>query len=338
MEGGRLERASAGAARRRKRPRRFIVPCLFACAAFLISAGPSLARKNQPRTKISVKKALGLVTEIHSSQIVLMTSTGSSLTLETTHDWSPDLVKGEQITAWYSVARGAKVVTRIEPPLNEFLVPPGEFLGNIHKAILLPHSGVEGGGALFDQMTSYLRTHFNWYLPPPDLAKEIRRTMEQQSVLDAMNPQTGAFDIAKYAPSHADVIRRIAANARVDAVVEVWIEKVPVQYNSERGDVQWDGVKQAVGSKMGRVLDRFAVTYVKADVPATTVVVKLWSSEGKPLWVGRRGLFLLAENTGALGGRLEPRPLSYALANHAAVTRRLARLFGALAAGGWNGR
>ena len=91
----------------------------------------------------------------------------------------------------------------------------------------------------------------------------------------------------------------------------------------------WDGVRQPVSAKLSRAVAILSPLPVEGHVPAATVVLKLWDSQGKPLWSNRRGFAVLALQVG-ISSKFRDRPIAEALEDKASVEKWLNATFGSL--------
>ena len=173
------------------------------------------------------------------------------------------------------------------------------------------------------------------------------------STLDAIDPSTGEFDMARYSQAPAQtpaqvatanrarvpsrpqdqaageqrLIRTLASKARVDAVLEA--DVVEVQAKLNRLVASWDGVEEPIAGKGSQTIAKLAVISPRSVVPATTVVLNLWDSQGDLLWTNQSGFAALAVREG-MGSKVRKRPLSEVLRNRTGVNRWLAAVFSSL--------
>ncbi len=169
-------------------------------------------------------------------------------------------------------------------------------------------------------------------------------TAPRASTIDAIDPSTGQFDMDRYlraqaeaqsrrqaqppvqtavaprAPREESLIPRLAADTRVDAVLEV--DVVEVQAAVSRLVARWDGAEEPIAGKGSESIARVALGPGRGAVPATTVVLRLWDSHGILLWTSRAGFAVLAVKEG-LRDKLRERPLREVVGNRAAVDKWL---------------
>lgn len=132
----------------------------------------------------------------------------------------------------------------------------------------------------------------------------------------------------RYLQAQRSLIGKVAAETRVDAVLEVSVERVQARFTEQVA--HWDGVSETSATKGVRTLTLLSRLPSQGGTPAATVVMKLWSPRGKLLWSNRRGFAILAIQTG-VGNRFRDRPLSEVYDNEAGVQAWLALALGALA-------
>lgn len=207
--------------------------------------------------------------------------------------------------------------------------PANQIRSGIKRIIILPNSSIADADGLFDAMTTYLETNLGWYVAPRMLAEEIRNRAEKSvSALDAMDPSTGEFDIARYVQGQQNLVGRLASETRVDAVLEA--DVMQVQAKVRRLVAAWDGMEEPVASRGLKALAKFTIRPAKGEVSAATVVLKLWDAQGKLLWSNRQGFAVLAVLEGGRGNKLRERPLPEALQDTARVENWLTTVFGSL--------
>jgi hypothetical protein len=299
-------------------------------AAMILVFSSGLCRAKDKKGSANTVKVEGLLTEVQPAKITIQSGQGNPSALATSKDYSSELAAGLRVTVWYTPGQDSNLVQSVESPLDNFFTPPSGIEESIHKVIILPKSNVAGADGFLDAMEQYLKSHLNWYVPPRALAEEVKTIVERRSSLDAIDPNTGDVDMSKFVTGEGDLIKRIASETRVDGVLEVNIIQVPVEMDTGRGSVKWDGVEETLGSKMSRTLGKLSFAHTSAQVPATTAYLKLWDAQGNLLWMAHRGLFLLADESGGFGAKIEERSLAGALMDSAAVEQRLELLFGSL--------
>lgn len=277
--------------------------------------------------KHEARQVKGLVVAVEPSRITLQSSGGETVTLTTFEDYTDRVGVGAQVTAWYYPQdNGDKVLKTLDYPPESLLVPVGEIERRVHRVILLPSSEIPDADGLYDSMREYLRGSLGWYVAPQYLAEEIRKQSGRSgSMLDAMDPATGRFDMASYLKKSESVISKVASESRSDAVLDVRV--IEVQAAVSRMMASWDGVEQPVAGSGMRTLAKLSAFSHKGEVPAATVELKLWDAKGKLLWRNRRGLALLEVMAGK---ELRQRPLSEFLADPRAVQEWLAAAFKSL--------
>ena len=293
------------------------------CAALLaVPAGASRADGKKPKAL----KIVGIATEITPDTVTVRGEQGE-VTVQTREDFTEKLAPGSEVTAWYHHQEGGEILQWLEYPLESLFVPRNEFPPPLKKVIILPSSTVQDADGLLDAIASFMETRLGCYVAPRMLAEEIRnRTLKAHSTMDTIDPATGEVDISAYTQAQRDLIRKLASETRVDAVMQADVELVQVDFHSHIA--VWDGVREPVAGKGARTLGLFAPVLHDGHVPAATVVLKLWDPDGKLLWRHRRGFAVLAWMTG-VGGKFRDRPISEILQNTAAVQEWFEALFAA---------
>jgi hypothetical protein len=265
------------------------------------------------------RRIVGRVTEVGPDHVTIRGEKGEQVTVQPKEDFTEKVAVGSRVRAWYLPKEKANILQWLEYPLENSFVSPGQFRSQIKKIIILPEDGVGGAEGLFTAMEVFLESRLGWFVAPHILAEEIRqRARKANSTLDLIDPSTGNVDLATYLRPHRDLIRELAAESRVDAVLEANVELVQVRFHSQIA--VWDGVQQPVSSKVSRTLAVFSPLPVEGSVPAATVVLKLWDAQGKLLWSNRRGFAVLALQQG-MGSKFRDRPIPEVLEDTASVER-----------------
>src|SRR3989454_945614 len=190
----------------------------FAMVAVLVLLGvpgSGAARETRPNST----KVIGLATAVGPAQVTILSGGGREVTVTTREDFTQKVAVGSKVTAWYSVRDGANVLDWMEYPRENFFVPAEQIRTRISKVIILPSSEVPDADGLFDAMSDYLDSTFDWYVAPRVLAEEIRdRALKlrpaatgaglPRSTLDAINPSTGEFDISRYSQAQEEAGRQ----------------------------------------------------------------------------------------------------------------------------------
>ena len=295
-------------------------------AALLVML-PLVSQAREKKTK-SIK-VVGVTTAVEPTRVSIVTNKGQELSVVCKDDFTRDVAVGSEVTVWYSPRDGVNHLDWLEYPLENFFVPSDQIRRRIQKIIILPNSGVPEADGIFEGIQRYLEANLGWYVAPPLLADEIRRrSAKPTSALDALDPATGRFNVDKYVHGERQLISKIAADTRVDAVLEVNV--VQVQAALDGQVAFWDGVSQVAATKGVRALSIFNRLPEMGEVPAATVVFKLWDPEGKLLWSNRRGFATLAIQTG-LGNKFRDRPLTEAYQDERSVQQWLTDTLGHLA-------
>src|SRR2546427_1601259 len=160
-------------------------------------------------TRPNSTRVIGLVTAVEPAEVAILGGDGSEVTVRTEEDFTQKVAVGSKVTAWDSVRDGANVLDWMEYPRENFFVPADQIRAQIRKVVILPNSEVPDADGLFDAMSDYLDSTFDWYVAPRVLAEQIRdRALKPRataatdsgfprSTLEAINPSTGEFDISR---------------------------------------------------------------------------------------------------------------------------------------------
>ena len=280
--------------------------------------------------KHETRKASGLVTDIQARQLTLQSKDGSTLVLTTFADYRDRVTVGSEVTAlYYPQDSRNPVLKSLEYPAETLFVPAREVASRVHRIVLLPNSQVADADALYDAVRDYVHTALGWYVAPSYLEAEVRRRAQQSgSMLPAMDPRTGNFDMTGYLGKSQSVIASVASETRSDAVLELDVFQVEAPVS--RLEASWDGIEEPVAGTAARTLAKLSMFSRRGELPAATVEFKLWDATGKLLWRNRRGLALLEVMNGK-GTHLEDRPLPVALGDMPRIQRWMDTAFKSLA-------
>jgi hypothetical protein len=269
-------------------------------------------------SKHETREVDGLVLGVDSNRLTLQTTDGRTVTLVTFEDYRERVTIGAKVRAvYYPQDSGDSVLKSLDCPATSLFVPVGDIQGHVHRIALLPSSEVPDADGLFENMREYLHANFGWYVAPQYLADEVRkRAAHGNTTLDAMDPASGRFDLARYLGESQGPIPQLASQTRSDAVLEVNVSQVQAPVN--RMVACWDGVEESVSGPGMRTLAKFSVFSHKGEVAAATVELRLWDANGKLLWRNRRGLAVLEVLAGK-SSHLRERPLPEFLMNTQAV-------------------
>jgi hypothetical protein len=287
---------------------------------------PAAGREAQ---KHETRKATGLVTDVQPEQITIQSKDGTTLVLTAFEDYRDRVTVGSQVTAlYYPQDNGNPVLKSLDCPAEVLFVPVGTIVTRVHRITLLPDSQIPDAGGLYDAATDYLHTALGWYVAPPYLAEEVRKSAQRSdSMLGAMDPRTGNFDMTAYLNGSESVIAKVASGTRSDAVLELNV--VQVEAPVSRLEASWDGVDEPVAGAAFRTIAKFSMFPRRGELPAATVELKLWDAKGNLMWRNRRGLALLEVMNGK-GTRLENRPLPAILADTQRIQRWMEAAFKAI--------
>ncbi len=275
---------------------------------------PAIPSGDHEAQKHETRKATGLITDVQAQQISVQSKDGDTLVLTTFEDYRDRVTVGSQVTAfYYPQDNGNPVLKSLDYPLEVLFAPVGTLASRIHRIVLLPNSQIPDADGLYDAVTEYLHTTLGWYVAPSYLATEVRKRAQQgSSMLGAMDPRTGNFDMTAYLKGSDSVIAKVASGTRSDAVLEMNVIQTEAEVN--RMEASWDGVDEPVAGTAVRTLAKFSMFSHRGEVPAATVELRLWDARGNLLWRNRRGLALLEVMNGK-GTRTEDRPLPVVLAD-----------------------
>jgi hypothetical protein len=201
---------------------------------------------------------------------------------------------------------------------------------SIRRTIILPESeDVNNADGLSEAIGKYLSQQAGWYVAPSDLAQELAtRHSVPNSVLDAINPDTGAVDMQVYLQPPISPVVAIARETHSNAVLEVKVLKVKARVRNFIA--VWDGVTEPVTSREVRVPSLFRAIEGNGWVYAATADMSLWSPAGMLLWKRRRGFAVLGVQT-APGAQFHERPLTEVYQNAQFMHSWLAGTFGEFA-------
>src|SRR5579863_1922798 len=364
--------------------------CALAVVLLLPAVHPALAAGGTGSGAGSDKhagvEAKGTVVAIDPARLSVLGDDGTLMRFRTRQDFTRQVSMGLEVTVWYTVKDDGSWVESLQSDPKAFFLPPEQIRGRIKKVIILPSSEVPGADGLFTAMRSYLQAELGWYVPPSFLAEEIRARRQNaglagpgsqpaHSTLDAMNPETGEFDLSSYtrgataaasqpdaagasqadtgnpsqdqassdagresrpvstldaidprtgqfditrylekpesaevsplaslsrpSPREQGLIPALASEARVDAVLEANV--VAVEARLDRLVARWDGVEEPLAGKGSQTVAKLSIIPARGNVPATTVVLKLWDAQGRLLWTDRLGFAVLAARQGMSG-------------------------------------
>ena len=271
----------------------------------------------------------GKTTAVEPTQVTIQDATGQTVTVLCKEDFSSKVGVGSEVTAWYTPKEGANYLDWLQYPLENFFLPAEQIRRQIKKVIILPNYGVPDSQGLVERIAAYLENNLGWYVAPPVLAEEIRkRSGPLGSTLEQIDPANGQFDSNRYLQAQRVLIERLVNETRVDAVLEVNVERVQAKFKDQIAI--WDGVAEPVANKVTLMAGKLAPFSINGEVPAATAEMKLWDAHGKLLWSNRRGFAVLYLRTG-VGNNFRERSLSDVYQNPAGVNEWLAAALGTIA-------
>lgn len=296
--------------------------------ALLVAAGASNAREKRGKES----RVEGSVVSVSAARLTLREKNGQEVAITTREDFSRRVAPGAPVTAWCVLEDGVTILERLDYPLEKLYVPSGQIRSTIQKVIVVGESKFPDTDKFFDAVAKYLGANFGWYVAPRELAEEIRKRTTKStatSALEAFDPKTGEFDMAKYLGGQEGFIQTLASETRVNAVLEVEIDQVMAKVDN--GVASWDGAEESLRRSPSSGRGLFTRTRDRGEVAASTAVFRLWNSQGQLLWTNRRGLAVLGVLEGtSKNSTLVYRPLSEYLADSAGVENWLPEAFGSL--------
>jgi hypothetical protein len=281
--------------------------------ALTLLAGSALQGEAAPEKKPKPAKLEGIVSEVAPAYLTVRSKRGREVRIETAESFEEKVAAGSSVTLWYRPYGDRNELHWFEPPLENAFVPQEKLRREIKKIILLPNSEVPDAEGFFDVLAAFLEENMGWYVAPWILAREIRsRTETPNSMLEFMDPSTGEVNLERLAQSKLQVIRRVAEETRVDAVLE--LDLLQTKAPTSREYANWDGVTEPISGKGLRALSLFSMIPLGGHVPATTAFLRLRDPQGRLLWSNRRGFAVLAVKAG-MGNKFRDRPIPEVLEN-----------------------
>jgi len=272
-----------------------------------------IAAQSSPAAGSNTKsqKVTGIVTGTSPSSLTIDEGKGQEVTIHTAEDYSDRIPLGTQVTAWHHQQGEMQELDRIEYPLELSPSNPREFVPKIKKVILLPSSDAGDATEFYAEVERLLESRFNWVIAHRMLAEEIRRRdSKARGVKPGKVVRSSESPPAPLEPASPELIQKVAEGTRADAVLEMRVEYHLLQVKSHTAE--WDGQRETFGTTGSRIASTITLRPVKGQVPAATVVLKLFDRQGQFLWSNRRGFRLL---TVEVSGGFRDRPLSEALAD-----------------------
>jgi hypothetical protein len=306
--------------------KRRIITCLFSLLAVGVAAAAWPGGLKAAETSRKPLKIKGILTQVEPTHLTVRDSKGNNVIIQPKEDFTEKVAVGAEVTAWYYPGEAVNELQWLEYPPESYFISPNQFLGHIKKIILLPNSRAGNAEGLYDAVEGFLQGRMGWFVAHRMLAEEIqRRSQKAKSTLEVIDPATGDVDLTHYITEHDKLIQKIADMTRVDAVLQVDVEQVQVNFRSQVAT--WDGQQQLVSSKTSRTLTLLAAIPIDGHVPAATAVFKLWDPQGRLLWTHRRGFCVLALEQG-IGMKFRDRPISEAVQDTDRTEKWLNQVFG----------
>jgi hypothetical protein len=271
------------------------------------------------------RRLSGIVTGVTPESLTIDDGKGREVTIHSAENYSERLPLGTQVTVWHYGQSGVEELDRIEYPLELSPANPRDFLPRIKKVILLPSSNAGDATAFYAEVERLLDSRFNWVIAHRMLAEEIRqREMKAQGVKPENVAQSSESPPTPLEPASPELIQKIAEGTRADAVLEMRVEYLLLQVKSHTAE--WDGQRETFGSTRSRIATAMTLRPVRGQVPAATVVLKLFDRQGQLLWSNRRGFRVLALQV-SMEGEFRDRPLTEALEDGPFVANWLNQVF-----------
>lgn len=296
-----------------------------ALLALTLLAVNALHGEAAPEKKPKPVKVVGIVSEVAPAYLTVRSKRGSEIRVETPESFVEKVAVGAAVVLWYRPQGDRNELHWFEPPLETAFVPMDQLLGEIKKVILLPNSEIADAEPFFDVVSSFLEKSTGWYVAPWILAREIHsRTETPDSMLDFIDPSTGEVNMERIAQSKLQVVRRVAEETRVDAVLE--LDLFQTRAPTAREYAHWDGVTEPIAGKGLRALSLFSIIPLGGHVSASTAVLRLRDPQGRLLWSNRRGFAVLVVKAG-MGNKFRDRPIPEVLENADRVQNWLRMVF-----------
>jgi len=268
----------------------------------------------------------GTATDVTPKSVTVMGPDLKPVTISTQEDFTQNVAAGSKVTAWYYAQGDGYALRWLSYSLENDFVSPARILSQVKSVVLLPDSKMQGADGLTDIIAGFMKDNLGWRVAPKMWAAYIRKQMlKKTSTLDAFNSKSGKFDMKRYLQSQDNLIPTLARRARVNAVLEIQIEKVDAPVS--RKVAVWDGVQDPLSGKTMRTISKInLVSGTEGKVPAATVVLKLWSPQQQLLWSNRRG-FAALERYEGLQNKLVSWPLADSLVDSQSIDRWLKMVF-----------
>jgi hypothetical protein len=264
-------------------------------------------------------KLEGYAVAVTPDSLTVFDKKGEQFKCQTGHDYSSQIGLGAEITLWYTKEGETCHVEDVKLPRESFFVPVNTVCDGIRRIIIIPKAqDVENTEGLTTAIGKYLQENAGWFVAPPELGAEIAQRVENSPAsmasIDGPSGDVGLLD------SEGTLARGIAQETRVDAVLEINVEKVKAPVRNSVAS--WDDMTEAIAANRTRALAKLTVTGGKGWVYAATVNMNLWDRQGKLLWKKRRGFAALGFQIG-MGSKYRARPLTEVYADEAARVIRL---------------
>ena len=269
----------------------------------------------------------GTVSAVEAGRIGIIGPKGREFTVIPSEDFSSRVAVGSQVTAWYTPENGVNRLDYLQLATENFFVPPETIQRTVRKVLIIPHPNVPGSMDLINEVGEYLATNVGWFIAPTALGEELWKRAHKPSPVDAIDRDTGQFDMALHRRNQAKLMADLTSKARVDAVLDITVEQVEAPFKSKKAE--WDEVSEMVATKGALAMTVLSSIGNAGTVPAATVAMNLYDQQGRILWNRRRGFAVLALETG-IGSRFRERPLTEVLQNQASVQAWLGRTFARL--------
>jgi hypothetical protein len=299
-------------------------PALVAGALLLLQGTGTVRLQAAPGSSFRV--IYGTAKEVTPNSVTVQAPDLKEVTIATREDFTGKVAAGSKVTAWYYRQGGGYALRWLSYSLENDFVAPARIVSEVKSVALLPDSKMEGANTLDDMIAGFLKENLGWRVAPKMWADYIRKQLQApRSTLEAFDARTGKFDLKGYSRGEDPLIPTLARRARVNAVLEIKIEQVKAPVSHQVA--VWDGMEDPLSGKAMRTVSKIDLIPLKQEkVPATTVVLKLWSPEQRLLWSNRRGLAALERYQG-LREKLVSWPLENSLYDSQNTDRWLKMVF-----------
>lgn len=269
----------------------------------------------------------GTVRTVEAGRLSIIGPKGREYTVIPNEDFVSRVAAGSQVTAWYTPENGVNRLDYLQLATENFFVPPEAIQRTVRKVLIVPHADVPGSMDIINEIGEYLAANTGWFIAPAALGEELWKRAHKPSPVDAIDRNTGQFDMALHRRNQARLMADLVSKARCDAALDITVEQVEAPFRNKKAE--WDEVSELVATKGALAMTVLSSIGTAGTVPAATVAMNLYGQQGGILWNRRRGFAVLALETG-IGSRFRERPLAEVLQNQASVQAWLSQTFARL--------